>query len=318
MRGELRPRIDPGKFWSQNESVAFMEEQDTTFARRSGNQTRKNLLILTGSSSIARVGEPAVAIRFSRHFRFQLRRLKAGFRTGPFSNRRKRRPWPETLEDRSLLSPITVYPIPDPPQTNVIESVMGRSRGTGWQSLVHRRVARRDWLRHSRRHFHRVLDYGFVQRRVSEHHLRHHSRPFRHPRVQRRVDALNRSAHDRRCCYLHTDPRDLAFPSPYPGQMTALSDGSVWWMEVFDLAIGELTPTGDLRKFKIPSLQPYRGGIGDDSPIIVGPDGNLWFLESYVAKMGMITPDGTITEFALPLGKNGRTGSPPVLMEISG
>ena len=38
-----------------------------------------------------------MAIRFSRHFRTQLRHLKAGLRTGPFSNRRKRRPWPEAL-----------------------------------------------------------------------------------------------------------------------------------------------------------------------------------------------------------------------------
>ena len=66
-------------------------------------------------------------IRFTRRLQIPLRRLKAGFRNGSFLNRHKSRPWPETLEDRALLSPITVYPIPNATKTNT-NSISRRSR----------------------------------------------------------------------------------------------------------------------------------------------------------------------------------------------
>jgi hypothetical protein len=60
---------------------------------------------------------------------------RAGYRSLGWSRRRKLRPWPEWLEDRSLLSPITEYPVPHTtynPRGSNLEGITARPDGNVW------------------------------------------------------------------------------------------------------------------------------------------------------------------------------------------
>ncbi len=78
-----------------------------------------------------------------------------------------------------------------------------------------------------------------------------------------------------------------------PLDITAGSDGNVWFVEFSANKIARVTPTGTLVEFSA----GLSGGAGL-AGITAGPDGNLWFTESGTSKIGRITPSGTITQFS--------------------
>lgn len=71
-------------------------------------------------------------------------------------------------------------------------------------------------------------------------------------------------------------------------------DGSSWFIDYAQNAIGRLTADGNVYEFTIPTAKasPYS--------LVAGKDGNLWFSEYGAGKIGRITPTGTITEFTIP------------------
>ncbi len=97
------------------------------------------------------------------------------------------------------------------------------------------------------------------------------------------------------------------FPAPaatgysdglYPSNVTAGSDGNLWFLEggLLRTGFGRITTAGMIIEFLLPS-----GSAG--SHIVAGPDGNLWFTER--DKIGRITVENVaLTEFALPTTGN--------------
>lgn len=75
--------------------------------------------------------------------------------------------------------------------------------------------------------------------------------------------------------------------------ITAGKDGNVWFAQLYNNAIGRMTPQGKCTIFPIPTT--------DARPwyVTAGADGNIWFNERTAHKIGRITPEGNITEFAL-------------------
>ena len=63
--------------------------------------------------------------------------------------------------------------------------------------------------------------------------------------------------------------------------MTATSDGTLWWADDVNLAIGQMTASGTINEFVVPGLAWL---VGYDDAVIpgitVGPDGNVWFTEA--------------------------------------
>jgi streptogramin lyase len=64
--------------------------------------------------------------------------------------------------------------------------------------------------------------------------------------------------------------------------------------------VGNITPSGEITEFDIPTANAIAGGI------TAGPDGNVWFTEYATRKVASISPSsGTVTEFLLPGGTLG-------------
>lgn len=87
-------------------------------------------------------------------------------------------------------------------------------------------------------------------------------------------------------------------------------DGNLWFFEGPSLAIGRLTPTGQLTEFPL-NGHPGPSGllpseVGNPNTFVVGADGNLWFTERPWPVIGRITSDGSITEY-WPSTTGGRT-----------
>jgi streptogramin lyase len=76
-----------------------------------------------------------------------------------------------------------------------------------------------------------------------------------------------------------------------PLEITAGSDGAMWFTEQAGNKIGRITTGGVFTEY------PVAGG---PSGIVSGPDGNLWFTENTAGKIGKITTIGAVTEYALP------------------
>jgi virginiamycin B lyase len=87
----------------------------------------------------------------------------------------------------------------------------------------------------------------------------------------------------------------------FVNSVTSGPDGAIWFTLVYWVnahrrdAIGRIDPTGQMKKFPLPS----RSGPG---AIVAGPDGNLWFTEGGPEGhgIGRITPSGRLTRFPLP------------------
>ena len=87
-----------------------------------------------------------------------------------------------------------------------------------------------------------------------------------------------------------------------PLAITPGPNGNVWFTEYLGNRVGEMSTSGALTEFDIPTQnsQPYG--------ITLGSDGNLWFAEQNGNKIGRITPAGSITEFPVPSGGSSPTG----------
>src|SRR5439155_8023450 len=91
-----------------------------------------------------------------------------------------------------------------------------------------------------------------------------------------------------------------------PYQITAGSDGNLWFTEQLFNRIGRFTPDGVVTEFSAGLTS------GDWLPsITAGPDGNLWFTKrplstlSGGSRIGRIDPlTGTVTEFSVGLSAN--------------
>ena len=77
--------------------------------------------------------------------------------------------------------------------------------------------------------------------------------------------------------------------------ITAGSDGNLWFAEYANQAIGRITPLGKATEFALPN-DPDAGPYGFPSGIAAGPDGALWYLRRS-GRVGRITPQGEISEF---------------------
>src|SRR5438876_161520 len=79
-----------------------------------------------------------------------------------------------------------------------------------------------------------------------------------------------------------------------PVALTSGADGNLWFTEFAANQIGQITPSGVVREFLLPTPSSAPG------PLTPGPDGNLWFLELDRATVGRITTAGLMTEFLVP------------------
>lgn len=76
--------------------------------------------------------------------------------------------------------------------------------------------------------------------------------------------------------------------------MTAGPNGNIWFTDANGNRIGEITLTGHITTYPLPTAQAFPLGITD------GPDGNLWFTECWTNKIGRLTPRGLIREYPVP------------------
>lgn len=67
----------------------------------------------------------------------------------------------------------------------------------------------------------------------------------------------------------------------------------MWFTEYYGSRIGNITPTGQVKEYVIPTANSHPVGI-------VAACGNLWFTEQSGNKVGRITTSGQITEYAIP------------------
>jgi len=88
-----------------------------------------------------------------------------------------------------------------------------------------------------------------------------------------------------------------SFDSPF--DITAGSDGALWFTELLGNRIGRISTGGQIDEFVLPSFVPQFGVR--PTAIALGPDNNIWFGETLTDTIGRITPLGVITEFQLPI-----------------
>ena len=89
------------------------------------------------------------------------------------------------------------------------------------------------------------------------------------------------------------------FPNSAPTDISAGSDGNLWFTEAFGNRIGRITPSGAITRFYT-GITPDSGPVG----ITAGADGNLWFTEGLGNRIGRITPSGVVTEFSAGITPN--------------
>jgi virginiamycin B lyase len=84
-----------------------------------------------------------------------------------------------------------------------------------------------------------------------------------------------------------------------PAGITAGPDGALWFTEAGPGEVGRITTAGVVtNEFTIP------GGTSNPEGITVGPDGALWFTEFGTDQIGRVTTAGVVTEFDLPVGSS--------------
>jgi streptogramin lyase len=72
-------------------------------------------------------------------------------------------------------------------------------------------------------------------------------------------------------------------------------DGNLWFTMSDLNAIGRITPSGTVRRFRLPTADSHPYGI------TVGPDGNLWFTERISNAIGVMDTKGNLlAEYAVP------------------
>jgi streptogramin lyase len=88
--------------------------------------------------------------------------------------------------------------------------------------------------------------------------------------------------------------------STAPFSLAMGADKNVYVEGTVSHAIDQVTPTGIVHAYSIPSNDVPIGGMA------LGPDGNVWFTEE--AHIARISPSGTIAEFAYPSGAHFQSG----------
>jgi virginiamycin B lyase len=96
------------------------------------------------------------------------------------------------------------------------------------------------------------------------------------------------------------------FPTPKGSEfvegLAAGVDGDMWFTDPGTNSIDQITPSGTVTAFPIPTM--------DSSPfgIAAGPGGVMWFTEAAMGKIGQITATGQITELSVPGANPGPSG----------
>ncbi|QJU52381.1 hypothetical protein SCB71_03100 [Herbiconiux sp. KACC 21604] len=96
-----------------------------------------------------------------------------------------------------------------------------------------------------------------------------------------------------------TSPRAFSLGPTGPGisSMVTLPDGTLWFSDFANAAIGRLDPsTGTVDSF------PLLGAFDTATSLVVGPGGAVWFGDPANGGLGAIGPDGHITRIAEPTG----------------
>jgi virginiamycin B lyase len=80
-------------------------------------------------------------------------------------------------------------------------------------------------------------------------------------------------------------------PGPFkaPGQITAGTDGTMWFFEGNNNTIAKVTSDGTLSEFHMPNDDSVPGNL------MKAPDGSIWFTQPYLNRIAKIADDGTIT-----------------------
>jgi virginiamycin B lyase len=92
--------------------------------------------------------------------------------------------------------------------------------------------------------------------------------------------------------------------SSQPVDITAGSDGALWFTESRPGKIGRITTSGAIKEFQLPGVNPSA------DQITAGPDGAQWFTFSSFGNsqveffVGRITTSGSMTHFAVPSSAN--------------
>src|SRR3954464_3658422 len=88
------------------------------------------------------------------------------------------------------------------------------------------------------------------------------------------------------------------FPTPSmdssPAEITAGSDGALWFAESGKNAMARVTTAGSVTEFPLPPPPP--GGDSGPQGVTLGPDGNVWFTNTHSDLIGRITPAGNIAQ----------------------
>lgn len=101
---------------------------------------------------------------------------------------------------------------------------------------------------------------------------------------------------------------DASTWSGYGDHIIAGPDGSFWFTDQGNNAIGKVTADGVVTEYALPTHDSDNGTSPDPSNLVVGADGDIWFTESNVDRIGRITADGTISEFTTPTANSNPNG----------
>jgi virginiamycin B lyase len=114
-------------------------------------------------------------------------------------------------------------------------------------------------------------------------------------------------------------------PGSRPGAIALGPGGNVWFTDSgtptaggdAEPAIGRLTPSGAVSRFRLPTQEANpmgAPGMGSfPAAIVAGPDGAMWFTEAGADQIGQITAEGVIAEFPLP-GRERAHASPNAIV----
>jgi streptogramin lyase len=228
----------------------------------------------------------------------RIRSRKDRRRAGGWSIRLKARPWPEGLEGRALLS-ITEYPIPN-------------ATGDGGQSQMIPGPDGNIWFTYEQANWiGSVTPGGTITQFPPQ--VSGVTTPIGWPwgittGPNGTLAFTTEIPNGCTISLITTSGQISILPIPSTmlavtqdaGDMTTAQDGSLWWVNMGNDSIGELTTSGVFENYPITDQIVYSPFAGWGNQITIGPDGNVWFLQGGLSEVGRITPKGAITEFSLP------------------
>jgi virginiamycin B lyase len=81
--------------------------------------------------------------------------------------------------------------------------------------------------------------------------------------------------------------------------LTLGSDGNLWFTDSARNKIGQMTASGKIKEYSVPT--PNAGVLG----IFQGPNEALWFVEQSANKLASVTPSGSFHEYDIPTASSG-------------